>query len=181
MAGRALMTAAAPGRGRAFPCLLLCLWAPETLANAGVPLFSKFIVYTWLLLLPIVAFETYVVWKLLRVTSGRAFLAAGVANLASAFAGSLAVLGVGLLAAGTGISEMPGAAGDLTVLLALVPCFYLSVWIETRVAAPVLKGCTREAVRRAFLQANLLSYIMLAALPIARFVKNAIVQGGIVW
>lgn len=174
------MTAAAPGRGRALLCLL-CLWAPEAAANVGVPLFSKYLLYAWLLLLPIVAFETYVVWKLLRVTAGRAFRAAGVANVASAFAGSLAVLGVGLLAANLGISEMPGAAGDLTVLIALVPSFFLSVWIETRVAAPLLKGCTREAVRHAILQANLLSYIMLAALPIARFVKNAIVEGHIVW
>lgn len=88
---------------------------------------------------------------------------------------------MGFLAAAAGISELPGAQGDITILFALIPCFFLSVWFEALVGSPFLKPASREGVRKVFFLANKFSYAMLAIISITRFIENAIVQGQIVW
>lgn len=161
--------------------LLICIWPLEGQANVGVPLFSNFVAYSWLLLIPIIAIEAYVLRKRLPVTIARASAVAGMANIASTILGTVVVLGTGLLLSFLDMTELPGAEGDLTVLIALVPCYFLSVWFETLVGSPLLKHFSREEVRAVFILANQFSYAMLAIVPIARFLKNLIVYGRIVW
>lgn len=161
--------------------LLACFWPLEGEANVGVPLFTNFALYSWLLLIPIIGIEAYVLRKRLAVTVIRACSVSGLANVASTLLGTVAVLGTGLLLASLDISELPGAMGDITVLFALIPCFFLSVWIETLVGAPLLRKFSREDIRAVFHLANRFSYAMLAIVPIARLVKSAIVHGRIIW
>jgi hypothetical protein len=164
------------GRGGALLALLLA-YPPDSLANVGVPLFSKYVIYSWLLLVPIIGVEAYVLRKRLGVPLGRATGVSSAANIASAFAGTIAVVLIAL----TGASELPGAEGDITVLFALIPCYFLSVWLETLVAAPMLAGVPRQSVRAVLYTANGFSYAMLAILAVTRFVKNAVQQGAIIW
>jgi hypothetical protein len=170
-------------RFEAFALLVwICAFPLESHANVGVPLFVKFIEYSWLLLIPIIGIEAFVLRKRLAVSLGRASAVSSLANITSTILGTAVVLGISfLLAITAGVSELSGAQGDITILFALIPCFFLSVWFEALVSSPFLKPVSREDVRKVFFLANIFSYAMLAIIPIARFIKNAIVQGQIVW
>lgn len=161
--------------------LLLCLCPLEGQANVGAPLFFNYIAYSWLLLIPIIGVEAYVFRKRLPISIGRAFAVASVANIGSTILGTVVVLGTGLLLSVGNMTELPGAEGDITVLIALVPCFFLSVWCETLIGFPLLKQASRDNVRAVFFLANQFSYAMLAIVPIGRFVKSAIINGRIIW
>jgi hypothetical protein len=135
-----------------------------------------------MLLIPIIGIEAYVFKKRLGVSGSRALGVSALANIASTIIGTFIVVGSSLLLyAGAGISELPGALGDITVLMVLIPCFFLSFWCESLVGSPMIRTVSRQDVRAAFFLANKFSYALLAILPIARLVKNAIVQGRIVW
>jgi hypothetical protein len=169
-------------RFEAFALLVwICTFPLESRANVGVPLFVNFVEYSWLLLIPIIGIEAYVLRKRLAVSLGRASAVSSLANITSTILGTVVVLGISLLLGTAGMSELPGAMGDITVLFALIPCFFLSVWFEALVSSPFLKPASREDVRKVFVLANEFSYAMLAIVPITRFIKNAIVQGQIVW
>ncbi len=150
--------------------------------NDGVLLFVNFAVYAWLLLIPIAGIEAWELKRRLALSAGRATAVSALANLVSTLLTSIAVLGAGWLLgrfdyfATTGTGE-----GDVLALAALVPCFFLALWIETLVAAPLLKNVARDTLRAALLQANLFSYAMLAIVPLVRFVKSAVVNGHLIW
>lgn len=150
--------------------------------NDGVLLFLNFAVYAWLLLLPVLAIEAWELKRRLNLSNGRATAVSALANLASTLLVSGAVFGAGWLLGLLDFIATPGAGeGDLAALGVLVPCFFLSLWSETLVAAPLVKGVSRDDLRAAFFQANLFSYSILGIVPIARFLKSLIVNGRIVW
>lgn len=154
----------------------------ESQANVGLPLFSNYIGYSWLLLIPVIGGEAYVFWKRLAISIGRASAVSCIANIASTILGTVVVVGTGLfLNFVFDASELPNAEGEIAALIALIPCFYLSVGIEARVGSPLLKQLSREDIRAAFVLANRFSYTMLAIVPIGRFIKNMIVYGRIIW
>jgi hypothetical protein len=150
--------------------------------NDGTLLFVNFAAYSWLLLIPVIGIEAWELKKALPVSTGRAAAASGLANLVSTALVTIAVLGTGWVLGFLDVIAQPQAGeGDLAVLIALVPCFFLSVWADTMIGSVLLKRLPRADVRSAFLQANQLAYSMIAIVPVARFIKSAIVNGRIIW
>lgn len=150
--------------------------------NDGTLLFVNFAVYSWLLLLPIVAVEARELKGALPLKTGRAAAVSGVANVLSTLLCTSAVFGAGwVLGFLDVIAEPQAGEGDIAVLVALVPCYFLSVWAETAVGTAMLKTVSGDRVRAAFFRANQLSYAMLAIVPVARFVKSALVNGRVIW
>ena len=168
------------GRSFRYGALTLCLWPIYAYANVGVPLFTNFIVYSWLLLIPIIGIEAYLLKRQLKVSTGRASRVATFANIASTILGSVLVTGVGILFGIAGFSVLSGAQSDISLLVALIPCFYFSVWFESLVASPFLKQYSREDIQSAFYLANQFTYAMLAIVVIVRFIKSWIMQGQII-
>ncbi len=150
--------------------------------NEGTLLFLNFAVYSWLLLVPIIAIEAWELKKTLHLGTGRAAGVSGLANVVSTLLGTVAVLGAGW---GLGhlevVAEPQAGEGDVAVLIALIPCYFLSVWAETLVGSALLRQFSRDQVHAAFFRANQLGYAMIAIVPVARFVKSAIVNGRIIW
>lgn len=150
--------------------------------NDGTLLFINFAAYSWLLLVPIVAIEARELRTGLPVALGRAVAVSSAANIVSTLAGTVAVLFTGWVLGYLDVIAQPQAGeGDIAALIALVPCFFLSVWVETLVASPLLRLFSREQVRSALFRANQLSYAMLAIVPVVRFAKSAILNGRLIW
>lgn len=150
--------------------------------NEGTLLFVNFAVYSWLLLLPIAAVKAWELKKNLPVTIGRAAAASGGANLFSTLVVTLAVLATGWVAGYFNFIAQPQAGeGDAAVLAALVPCFFISVWVDTRVGSTLLRNIPVADLRRAFFKANQLGYAMIGIVPVARFIKSAIYNGRLIW
>ena len=150
--------------------------------NDGTLLFVNFAVYSWLLLVPVIAVEARELKRGLPATSGRAAAVCGVANLFSTVLTTAFVFAAGWLLGHMDVIAQPQAGeGDIAVLAALVPCFFLSVWAETLVARPLLKPFPAERIRSMMLRANLLGYAMIAVVPVARFVKSFVINGRIIW
>ncbi len=150
--------------------------------NDGALLFLNFAAYAWLLFVPIVAIKAWELKVRLALPVGRAAAVAALANLASSVLATAAVFAAGWLLglldfiATTGTGE-----GDAAALAAIVPCFFLSVWCESLVAAQLLRRVSLTDLRAAVFQANLFGYSVLAIVPVVRFVKSAIVNGHIIW
>lgn len=150
--------------------------------NDGTLQFINFAAYSWMLLLPIVGVEAYELKRSLKVSAGRAVGVSGLANTVSTLLGTVAVLGTGWVLGSLDVIAQPQAGeGDIAVLIALVPCFFLSVWVETLIGSALLEQFPREQIRTVLVHANQLSYAMIAIVPIARFAKSAIVNGRIIW
>ena len=150
--------------------------------NDGTLLFINFVAYSWVLLLPIIAIEAREIRKALAVPIGQAVAASSAANIVSALATTAAVLFTGWVLGYLDVIAQPQAAeGDIAALVAVVPCFFLSVWAESLVASALLKQVPPERVRSVLLRANQLGYAMIAIVPIVRFAKSAIVNGRIIW
>ena len=161
--------------------LVFCLWPIGAQANVGVPLFTTFILYTFLLLIPIIVIEAYVIKLRLEVSDGRALQAAALVNIASTILGTVAVLVLEFLLVFANIELYTGAMLDIAVLIALVPSFYLSVWLESLFGSFIVEGFSRKQIWDVFFLANLFSYAMLGILAIASLIKNAIIQGQFPW
>ena len=113
--------------------------------NDGTLLFLNFAVYSWLLLVPIVAIETWELKKTLHLGTGRTAGVSGLANVVSTLLGTLAVLGAGWVLGHLDVVAEPQAGeGDVAVLIALVPCYFLSVWAETLVGSALLRQFPRS-------------------------------------
>ena len=150
--------------------------------NEGTLLFVNFAVYSWLLLLPVAAVEAWELKRGLALAPARAATVSVLANLASTLLCSLAVFGAGWVLGYLDVVAEPHAGeGDIAVLVALVPCFFLSAWSETLVGAALLKSIPAEKIRTVVFRANLLGYSMLGVVPVARFVKSAIFNQRIIW
>ena len=150
--------------------------------NEGTLLFVNFAVYSWLLLVPIVAVEARELKSALALGAGRAASVSGVANLVSTLLGTIAVFGAGWVLGYLDVVAEPQAGeGDLAALIALVPCYFLSVWSETLVGSALLKSISRDVLHVAIARANLIGYAMLAIVPVVRFAKSLVVNGRIIW
>ena len=150
--------------------------------NDGTLLFVNFAVYSWLLLLPVAAVEAWELKRGLALAPARAAAVSVLANLASTLLCSLAVFGAGWVLGYLDVVAEPHAGeGDIAALVALVPCFFLSAWSETLVGTALLKSTSAERIRTVVFRANLLGYSMLGVVPVARFVKSAIVNQRIIW
>jgi hypothetical protein len=150
--------------------------------NEGTLLFVNFVAYSLVLLVPIVAVEAWELKRGLSLTAGRATAVSGLANVVSTLVGAGAVLGAGTVLGYLDVIAQPQAGeGDIAVLVALVPCFFLSVWTETLVGSQLLRQLSVTQVRAMFFRANQLSYAMIAIVPIARFAKSAILHGRVIW
>lgn len=150
--------------------------------NDGTLLFVNFAAYSVLLLVPIIGIEAWELKRGLPVSIGRATAVSGLANVVSTLVGALAVLGTGwVLGSLDVIAEPQAGEGDVAVFIILVPCYFLSVWTQTLVGAPLLRRFSTDRVRAVFIRANLLGSAMIAIVPIARFVKSAVVNGRIIW
>lgn len=160
---------------------LLLVWPLESQAYGGGPLFINFVAYSWLLVIPAIGVEAFVLRKRLALATGRAAAISTLTNIPSALIATAVVLGCGYLLGLLELSATPAAEADLAVFLVLVPCFFLSVWFETLAGAPLLRQFSRREVRAAFFLANQFSYAMLAIVPIARFLKSALYHGRIIW
>jgi len=160
---------------------VFCLWPIGAQANVGVPLFTTFILYTFLLLIPIIVIEAYIIKLRLEVSIGRASEVAVLVNIASTILGTVAVLLVEFLLFFASIELYTGGMLDIAVLIALIPSFYLSVWIESLLGSFRLEGFSRKQIWDVFFLANLFSYAMLGILAIASLIKNAIIQGQFPW
>lgn len=150
--------------------------------NEGTLLFVNFAVYAWLLLLPVAAVEARELRSALALPAGRALGVSATANLFSAFLVTLAVFGTGwILGTLDVVAEPQAGEGDVAALIAMVPCFFLSVWGESAVAKMMLKRLAPERVHAAIVRANMIGYAMLAIVPVVRFVKSALVNGRLIW
>ena len=150
--------------------------------NDGTLLFVNFAVYSWLLLVPIVAVEARELKAALVLATGHAVAVSGVANLVSTMLCTMAVFSAGWVLGYLDVVAEPQAGeGDAAALIALVPCFFLSVWSETLAGSALLKPVSRDLVRATFVRANQIAYAMLAIVPAVRFAKSAIVNGRIIW
>jgi hypothetical protein len=150
--------------------------------NDGTLLFVNFAVYSVLLLVPIIGVEAWELKRGLSLSTGRAAAVSSLANAVSTLVAAAAVLGTGSVLGYLDVIAQPQAGeGDIAALIALVPCFFLSVWTQTLVGSPLLRHLSPAEVRAAFFRANQLGYAMIAIVPVARFVKSALVNGRIIW
>ena len=150
--------------------------------NDGTLLFVNFAAYSVLLLAPIIGVEAWELKRAFPISAGRASAVSALANVVSTLACAFAVLATGWVLGYLDVIAQPQAGeGDIAALVVLVPCFFLSLRVETLVGSPLLMQFTREQVRSAFFRANQLSYAMLAIIPLVRFVKSAIINGRIIW
>jgi len=150
--------------------------------NDGTLLFINFVAYAWLLLVPTIALEARELRKALAVSPGRAAAVSGAANLASTLLATVAVLFTGWVLGYLDVIAQPQAAeGDIAALVAVIPCYFLSVWAQTLVGSPLLPHIPREQVHSAVFRASQLGYAMLTIVPLVRFAKSAIVNGRIIW
>ena len=150
--------------------------------NDGTLLFVNFAVYSWLLLVPVVAVEAREIRNALSLPTARAAMVSSGANIVSTLLATIAVFGTGWILGYLDVVAEPHAGeGDIAVLVALVPCYFLSVWSETLVGSVLLKPVSRDLVHAMFARVNLLSYAMLAVVPVALFAKSLIVNERIIW
>lgn len=150
--------------------------------NDGTLLFVNFAVYSWLLLVPVTVVEAWELRTALPVSIRRAAAVSVIANLVSALLLTLALLATGWLLGFLDVVAQPQAGeGDVAVLVALVPCFFVSVWAETRVGSALLVQLPQADLRSAFFRANQLGYAMLGIVPVARFIKSAMINGRVIW
>lgn len=150
--------------------------------NEGTLLFVNFAVYSGLLLLPVAAVEAWELKRGLALGPARAATVSFLANVVSTLLCSLAVFGAGWVLGHLDVVAEPNAGeGDIAVLVALVPCFFLAARVETLVGGALLKSIPAGLIRTAFFRANLLGYSMLGIVPIVRFAKSAIVNQRLIW
>ena len=142
-------------------------------ANVGVPLLSYPVMWTIMLLIPIIGAESYVLWKRLRSPVLRTCLVMTGANMLSTLAGIVIVIATFFVP----VMAPNGTITDLATLLLLVPFFWLSVGIEAPFAAATLKRFDSDVVRKSVREANLYSYFLLAVFLVARIIKNWIIFG----
>src|SRR5262245_49883622 len=150
------------GSGPLRAVLVLFLLPSPARADVLVP--ATFIVYGYVFALHLVPaallIETIIARRILRLSLIRSLLLACVANVVSAVVGLLIVVPTTIWMNVRGSLE----SGAVLIILLCVPLCPLSIWIEGRVAARLLRRShTREVCARWAREANLASYLMMAA------------------
>jgi hypothetical protein len=150
--------------------------------NDGTLLFFNFAAYSIVLVIPVAFAKAWELKKSLPLSIGRAAAVGGLANLASTVLCVLAVFAAGwVLGLLDFIAQPQAGEGDLAAVAALLPCFFLSTWADTKVGGLLLPRLPRPDVRAALVRANQLGYAMIGIVPIVRFVKSLVVNGRIIW
>jgi hypothetical protein len=173
--------------------LCLTLWPVSARADIGIPVVAVFWPATWVLFIPVVLVEALVARQMLGLSYGEGFKLSLKANAWSTFLGVplasvlTCVLGL-ILGSGRnplGLSRwlsdlffgsavwmdgVPNWALLAGPALICVPCYVLSVWIETWSAS---KTVPREDARRWAVTANLITY----GVPVAVLIGLAAAVG----
>lgn len=140
-------------RGRiVFLVVLLTFFAATASANSGAPLF-KFMLNTWfwLVLIPIILVEMLVAKRIIGVSTGHALAISVIANAVST------AIGVALAWYFPVANANPGTAA-MTAAFLMIPAFFLSVFIERRIAYLLVPAEKRDAARQWSWRANLYTY-----------------------
>ncbi|GFK94813.1 hypothetical protein NNJEOMEG_02661 [Fundidesulfovibrio magnetotacticus] len=177
------------------------LWPGAALANIGVPMILLTLPGMVLTLIPVVLLEVWVLAGRLTLPARTAFRVSAWANAATTFVGvPVTWFLLYLLEMFTGGGQAYGIETPLQKFLAvtwqapwlipyemdgnlrwmvptaamwlLVPSFFTSWWLETRVARRLLKDADPARLSAAMLRANLLSYVFLELLAVAWLVYS---------
>jgi hypothetical protein len=180
--------------------LMFCL-PVSAQANVGLPMIVPMGFLMIAALLPIIGVEAWVISVRLDVGFGVALAASGAANAVSTIVGTPLnwLLGGVLVRTASGFLPRSNAAwkkllnvirGNLFWLIGgyteknidwiipsaelalLVPMFFLSWWIESLVVSSMLEGTLTDRISSAVFVANLLSYALLALVPMWFLVRS---------
>jgi hypothetical protein len=152
------MTAGVAAAAVAFSLLPLPAWA-----NAGIGFLIPSVPALIVALLPVIFVEAPVLSAILRLPLASGLKLSASVNVRSTLIGALIAFAadIGLMTlAGGSSGPVPGRA---SLLLALVPMFLVTLWIEDRAVARNCPQQPRTRVALATLAANTLSYAALAA------------------
>lgn len=130
-------------------------------ANTGIGLLVMWIPAAIAALIPAILVEAAIFTRLLAQKLDRALWISTVANVASTLAGAVIAILVDIaLFWSTGSS---GAEwGRAPLLIALVPMFFVTWWLETKVVRRMQPAESKALARRASLVANLVTYAGMA-------------------
>jgi hypothetical protein len=148
------------------------------LANMGVPLFTANLYWQILLLIPIVAIELFIHWRLLKINLFKSFGIALLVNLLSTALGILIVIGFGFLGFGVADRDAPPLQTDyfmiflLTRVVGLLGMWWLSIQVEFWSGLPFVKMIENKVVKQSFGVANTVSYVFLAVVMISAQVQD---------
>lgn len=138
------------------------LFPASAWANSGIGFMLVSVPAMVLTLIPAILIEAPVLSRMLALPLRRALDLSARANFRSTLLGALIALAVDLLLMGLGGgSGMPPHRG--TLVLSLVPMFFLTWWIEHRAVAGTVPETPRKRVLLAVLMANAVSYFALFA------------------
>lgn len=139
-------------------------------ANSGIGFFMPASIFLALAVIPVILVEAPLLWWRLRVPPLRSLSLSVRANLSSTLVG--AVIGAAFDIAVGLTTGMSGFAGLEGILIALVPLFGITWWVEYKVVRRAERDIARPKVLGATLLANVVSYALLAALAIATISRD---------
>ena len=149
---------------------LLALATGHASANVGIPVLAWSFQLSVIFLIPVIALEAFVVHRAIPLSLLRSFGLMLIANVLSTLAGAVLIIASVFIP----IMATRGMFADIVTLLALVPLFFVSRWIESRYAVWRVKDRQAEQVRVGVHRANLASYACLAVVVVVRIVGHAL-------
>lgn len=142
--------------------LLSALLATPAEANAGALMIELMAVPIWASLLAIIPLEALLARKWIGCRWNKAIIASAAANLASTVVGiPLTLVYVGPI----------GPLLPVVALVLLVPMYFVSVGVEYLVLGSIVRWESRARVSKWAWRANLVSYSLLALVPLSILVK----------
>jgi hypothetical protein len=154
--------------------LTLLIIPATAFADFGIPFFMYMSKWQILFLIPVIFIEAAVLYKMLGLKYGQAFMASFVANIASTLFGIIVIIP-------TFFIDFIAPWGTITTILLIIflyPFYRLSVWCEYLV---LKRKLSHPQLKPAIIMANRLSYFMLLVFLISNIVKGYLVNGYIVW
>jgi len=145
---------------------LVCLWPTTANANIGVPFFMYVLGTYWMLLIPVIVIEAIVIYKRLSLKPMHSFGVSAFVNVTSAILGFVTIFVSEIGFAEAGFEAWFGWLAKIPFFVALVPSYFISVWVEALIAMPIVKARSYRDLVNAFFIANLYSYALLAILGI---------------
>ena len=149
--------------------VLACLWSATAFANMAIPYFFIVLSYAWMLLIPVIVIEAIVIKRRLSQPFSDSLGMSAVVNVISAILGVVVLFVLSMVLAEVGFEMLSGWPAKLPFFLALVPSYFVTVWVEARVAItlPIFKSYAFPEMFKVFVVANLYSYALLGMLSIA--------------
>jgi hypothetical protein len=130
--------------------------ACEAQANAGIGLLVLAVPVTIVALVPAIMVEAPILARMLTLSAGRAVGISAAANIVSTIAGAAIAIATAF------IPLMYGEFMRETVLISLVPMFFVTWWIENLVVRRMLPAESKARSTRATGIANAVSYVAMA-------------------